>query len=319
MSIRLSRVGRLTAGILPGSMRAMLGVPLEWIRGVCKRVMVINGLGDPNAANCRRRVRLALFWLGLSLIASPAWGWGGTGHRMICEIAWQHLTPAARREVQGLLRVERGSSRFNESCTWADRIRGDSRYDFLAPWHYLNLPPGTTRYRDRHCPRQGCVVRAIEETRAILADSRHSRRERLDALRLLGHFVGDVHQPLHVSHARDHGGTLRTVRYGDDPAPISLHKVWDDRLLDHWDADWRPVSLRMARALAMDERRLWSKGDAADWAMESFRLTEDQVYPQALDDVIDASEIAAAQRLVETRLRQAGWRLAGLLNSALDP
>jgi len=45
-------------------------------------------------------LRRALLALAMGFAALPAWGWGGTGHRMICEIAWQQLTPAARGEVQ---------------------------------------------------------------------------------------------------------------------------------------------------------------------------------------------------------------------------
>ena len=71
--------------------------------------------------------------------------------------------------------------------------------------------------------------------------------------------------------------------------------------------------------LYVRERRLWSQGDAADWAMESFRLTETWVYPQVADDVIDEVEIESNRPVVETQLRKAGWRLAWVLNAALDP
>lgn len=289
------------------------------MRGRRKWQMVVNRSAGMDATNCRRAVRRVLLTLAMSLAALPAWGWGGTGHRVICEIAWQQLTPAARREVQALLRLERGSHRFSESCTWADRVRGDARYDFLAPWHYLNLPPGTTRYRDRHCPRQGCVVRAIETLRAELMEARRPPQERLQALKLLGHFVGDIHQPLHMGYLKDRGGTQRMVRYADRFEPVSLHLVWDDLLLEAWARDWQSTSRELARGIGVRERRLWSQGAAADWAMESFRLTEGWVYPQVADDAIDAAERSRNRPVVETQLRKAGWRLALLLNGALDP
>lgn len=281
--------------------------------------MVINRSAGMDAANCRRVWRRVLLALAMNLVALPAWGWGGVGHRMICEIAWQHLTPVARSEVQALLRLERGSHRFSESCTWADRVRSDARYDFLAPWHYLNLPSGTTRYTDRYCPRRGCVVRAIETLRSELGDAPRPPQERLQALKLLGHFVGDVHQPLHVGYAEDRGGTQRMVRYAGRDEPVSLHVVWDDLLLEAWTKDWPSTSRTLARGIGVRERRLWSQGDAADWAMESFRLTESWVYPQAADGVIDEAEIAGNRPVVETQLRKAGWRLAWVLNAALDP
>ena len=63
-----------------------------------KRAMVINRRALPRAANCRTPWVLAWLVLGLST-AAPAWGWGGEGHRLICEIAWQQFTPTTRREV----------------------------------------------------------------------------------------------------------------------------------------------------------------------------------------------------------------------------
>jgi hypothetical protein len=260
-----------------------------------------------------------LVWLvwGLSA-AAPAWGWGGEGHRLICEIAWQQLTPTTRGEVQALLRAERGSHRFADSCTWADRVRSDSRYDDLKPWHYLNLSPGTDRYRDRDCPQAGCVVRAIDKARMDLADSSQSVPRRLEALKLLGHFVGDIHQPLHVAYASDRGGTQRMVRYGARPEPVNLHWVWDDLLLEGWARDWRSEGPPLARGIGMRERRQWSGEDTGTWALESFRLTEDWVYPQAVDGVIDEAEIALDRPVIETQLRKAGWRLGVLLNGIFD-
>lgn len=283
-----------------------------------KRAMVINRRALQRAANCRTPWVLVWLVFGLSA-ATPAWSWGGEGHRLICEIAWQQFTPATRGEVQALLRAERGSHRFADSCTWADRIRADRRYDDLKPWHYLNLSPGTTRYRDRDCPRAGCVVRAIDQARADLLDSSQSVPRRLEALKLLGHFVGDIHQPLHVAYASDRGGTQRMVRYGARPEPVDLHRVWDDLLLEGWAQDWRGEGQRLARGIGMRERRQWSGGDTGTWALESFRLTEDWVYSQAADGVIDETEIALNRSVVETQLRKAGWRLGVLLNGIFDP
>ncbi len=280
--------------------------------------MVINRGALARAAKCRTPWVLVWLVLGLSA-AAPAWGWGGEGHRLICEIAWQQLTPATRGEVRALLRAERGSHRFADSCTWADRIRGDPRYDDLKPWHYLNLSPGTTRYRDRDCPRAGCVVRAIDQARADLTDSSQSLPRRLEALKLLGHFVGDIHQPLHVAYASDRGGTQRRVRYGPRAELVDLHRVWDELLLEGWARDWRGEGQRLARGIGMHERRQWSRGQTGAWALESFRLTEDWVYPQAADGVIDETEIVLNRPMIETQLRKAGWRLGMLLNGIFDP
>ena len=74
----------------------------------------------------------------------------------------------------------------------------------------------------------------------------------------------------------------------------------------------------MARGIGVRERRQWSSGETGAWALESFRLTEDWVYPQAADGVIDETEIALDRPVIETQLRKAGWRLGELLNGIFD-
>lgn len=51
---------------------------------------------------------------------------------------------------------------------------------------------------------------------------------REDALKFFVHFMGDVHQPLHIC-ARDKGGNKASVLWGR--AKSNLHKVWDGQLI----------------------------------------------------------------------------------------
>jgi len=45
------------------------------------------------------------------------------------------------------------------------------------------------------------------------------------ALAFLGHFVGDVHQPLHVSYSDDRGGNQTRIYYRGERT--NLHAFWD--------------------------------------------------------------------------------------------
>jgi S1/P1 Nuclease len=51
-----------------------------------------------------------------------------------------------------------------------------------------------------------CVVSAIEDDFAVLASSDSTDEEKLAALKFLGHWVGDIHQPLHAGFQDDRGG-----------------------------------------------------------------------------------------------------------------
>jgi hypothetical protein len=57
------------------------------------------------------------------------------------------------------------------------------------------------------CPlATDCVVSAIDKDLAVLSSPSASQQERLEALQYLGHWVGDIHQPLNVSFEDDRGG-----------------------------------------------------------------------------------------------------------------
>ena len=55
-----------------------------------------------------------------------------------------------------------------------------------------------------------CVVTAIDADLAILSQADAPAPARLAALKFLGHWVGDVHQPLHVSF-KDDSGAMRSL------------------------------------------------------------------------------------------------------------
>lgn len=64
--------------------------------------------------------------------------WGKLGHRVIGRIAEHYLSAKAKSEIRKLL----GNEPFALAGDWADFIRSDHAYDYLDPWHYINLPSG---------------------------------------------------------------------------------------------------------------------------------------------------------------------------------
>ncbi len=79
------------------------------------------------------------------LLLSPIaiFGWSGVGHKIVANIAYDHLTPEAKKAVDQLTfdpeKRYSGRSRFVYWSTWADwsRDRGDNRFRL---WHYIDLP-----------------------------------------------------------------------------------------------------------------------------------------------------------------------------------
>ena len=267
------------------------------------------------------RVRLLTSLLASLLaslfMASAACAWGSEGHRIIGTIASANFDDATASAVRELL----GDATVADACCWADEVRSDRQYDWIKPLHYINVPRGAERIdlqRDGADGQQ--IIATINKYRDILKDSTKSREERLLALRLVLHMVGDLHQPLHVSYKDDLGGNkLELKAFG---RKSNLHRAWDSDLIQRRLKDtkggWPVMSADLRTAITAEQREQWSKSlDPLVWANESLVVTR-RVYadmPKAPGDV-DDSYYAKWMPTVNERLQAAGVRLAALLNDA---
>jgi hypothetical protein len=270
-----------------------------------------------------RRFAAALtsLFLILNQLASPAWAWGRTGHRVISKLAERHLTDQANAEIKALLGP---SESLADASTWADEHRREM--PTTAPWHYVDVPLDEPRYDDKFAgdePTKGYIVPKIRELRAVLKDRSRPVEEPRFALRFLIHLVQDLHMPLHVGENHDNGGNTLQVRWYDHGS--NLHRVWDSGIIDEarrgedgWLTDLVALDTDEARGKAQT-------GSVEDWATESL-LAAREVYQDPatgrrmksgakLGDACQERSLPVAKR----RLYQAGARLAWMLNEVLEP
>ena len=266
-----------------------------------------------------------------ALLAGEVAAWGADGHRIVGEIAWQHLDPAVKPRVRALLSGGRYRTLY-EACVWADRYaRGKPEYVWTLPLHYIAVDPAAERVvlDETNCPQGACVVEAIRTFNRVLSDPDASRDAKIEALRLAGHFVGDVHQPLHVRHPDGCGGCRTDVRLRNEK--VDLHKLWDSALLE--DILFRRYGGEDGKAPSGSWRKyareLMERADSAGtekvddldplvWAQESLDLARTDLFTPSDEIVLPPEYLIRAQPVLERRLREAGLRLAGLLNAALS-
>ncbi|MEL6329391.1 MAG: S1/P1 nuclease [Planctomycetota bacterium] len=260
--------------------------------------------------------------LSLALAAPLLAGWGAKGHAVVADIAWREIRPETRAAIEEIL----GPETIQQTASWADAVRGTDAYRFTAPFHYANPEPGAPSYdHARDCPEVGCVVSAVDRYAATLADEDMPRAMRAEALKFVVHFVGDLHQPLHGGRAADRGGNdIRITLRGRDR---NLHSAWDSGLMDATDtAPWPIWSERLAAGISETDRLAWTIADAPKsriesagrWLFESHQLALAISYSDGADGELDEADIARAAPVIDLRLRQAGVRLARLLDQTLD-
>ena len=260
-----------------------------------------------------------------------AFAWGDTAHQAICEIAFQEVSDTTRTRIKALILQDPQFSTFAEACIWPDHPR------IRATEHYVNLPRDADGIGDDPCPLANeCVVTAITSDLSVLrSDADDSTK--LAALKSLGHWVGDVHQPLHVSFEDDRGGN--SIKESG-PCNNSLHSVWDSCIVQRG-LPSSPAAIAQALRAEITEadRTAWRNSGPVDWANESFQIVTsaavaycvrkdescwyDADHEQLIDGVaektvvVDGAYITTNLPTVRARMKRAGVRLGALLDEAL--
>ena len=157
---------------------------------------------------------------GIFSLASDAWAWGDHGHKVVCEIAMRLAEPSTRKAIRKLIATDKHFDFFSDACTFPDhpRTRADE--------HFVNLARNASGLTSDPCPSTAdCVVTTIQKNFDILSSSTSSQKQKLLALKYLGHWVGDVHQPLHVSFKDDRGGNQINVN-GECTSNLHGIRAW---------------------------------------------------------------------------------------------
>ncbi len=248
------------------------------------------------------------FTCSLALLQN-VWAWGPEGHMVVAQIAENQLTETAKKNVAKLLPGQTLASVAN----WADSIKGQSEWAHTKPWHYADVPDGENYDSITHSP-EGDVITAITQMINVLKDQRASETDKQNALKFIVHFVGDIHQPLHVGRPDDHGGNSIKVTF--EGLNTNLHQLWDSGMITKQQMDYVQYTHYlethgfMAPSTEIPEipfRQIVTEDMAARKQMYDFKGSNNVV--------LDASYMNANLDTMNSRLLLGGKRLAGILNS----
>lgn len=263
-------------------------------------------------------------------------GWSYNGHRIVAEIAQSLLKPATVTCLTDWFRL-------NETVDLASIAAHPdmfNRYNStFKAMHFLNIDGkpvgGTYAVNDKNCPDRNCVIGACQYFQELFIDSSNNHQVSLptspSVLSFLVHFIGDLHQPLHVSYGVDYGGnSVNTSFFG---RYYSLHSLWDGGVINRWvfeqtgrecgypfpECDWRPMAKLLSQTIGTMPVKAWQQFTYLAAGAESFDIVNGVCY-QFLKDQ-PGVKIPSIDRyypkflsLVEQRLMMAGARLAAVLD-----
>jgi hypothetical protein len=290
--------------------------------------------------------RIAVGVLGIMLCTpSLSLGWGAGGHMMVASIAFKRLNPRAKAQAMALLArpvnpvaVSAESKDFVNAAHWADDLRPFEEFDHLKALHFIDQPFSTDGTKlPTDLPGSDTIVQALKDNVNILRTST-DKDAQAQALRLIIHFVGDIHQPLHcatridsANPEGDRGGNLVSIMIpgtGGELRKSNLHSYWDGGIgsFPRIGPNFAPPPLSQipdaaAKAMAGNpptdrHLKLDHPFDFSAWAKESLALAKDVAYKGMKKDVEPSAKYnAASLKVVRKRVAWGGYRLAALLNA----
>ena len=238
---------------------------------------------------------------------SRTYAWGKKGHEIVAEIAFHYLDDSTKARVQHYL----GKMSIEEAAVWMDDMRSNSYYDYMKPWHYINIEKGENY---KPSPKERDILIILNSSINELKHKENLKFKNIhEDLLLLFHLMGDLHQPLHVGYGIDRGGNDIHVSYLYKSYSSNLHKVWDTEIIETKNISLDDC-LKQYDSYTKEEINEIQKIELMKWMNQSRSLL-DTVY-NFKNDFIDQNYVDNNTTIIEKQIFIAGLRLASVLREA---
>lgn len=243
---------------------------------------------------------------------SQALAWSSLGHQVAVAVAQRHLTEETKKNISKYIDYD-----LKQDASWMDRHRKDEPIAFTTYWHSVGIDKNMKYDPNlRHTMlANGDAVRAFRVGEATLRDKRYEHMTDsavVFAIRVLIHCIPDMHCPTHtIFEGKKHGRgyELNGVKLN------SFHSVYDKMPALIWgDKPADEIAAIIDNASKREIKKIVS-GSVYDW-VEGIAEMNYEMYtwnPPGVEK-LNPDTIELSTDLVNTQLRDAGYRLAYILN-----
>lgn len=279
----------------------------------------------------RKTAAMVINFLLILSASSPAFGWGDKGHRTVGQIAQLRL--ANTNALNRINQILRPGETLSTIATWADRVKNEKSFSSTAVhadpdtqhffrrmanqpnrrWHFVNLPLDCLSYTDLACKSftsSSDIVHMINLSIKKLRGGNVPQMTQRNALRLLVHLIGDLHQPLHVGvgfiNVDDENNQIiiernpNRVRDNDFPSDLggnkllitgadsdNLHSFWDTDLVEEASNNQTVFQFALNLNGLISAAPPWGgQGNpynwAPQWASDTLRVSDNHAYDNSI-------------------------------------
>lgn len=255
-----------------------------------------------------RKIIFLLFAAFLCFPIQEVCAWGQEGHRIVAQIAYNHLNKKAKKNIDKLL----GEKGLIYWSNWADEIKSDTIYPNSSQWHFQDLNGGMSEEEVlgtlTHYPSEGGELwRAVDSLSAELRQN----PQNFDALRFLSHLLGDCFCPMHTGHIDDLGGNRIKMKWFGQST--NLHRVWDSDLITARGYSYSEYADILEKHLEQDLPSIQQMAKE-DFVIHNYLLTSEIYAYQTIWDENTYHYIYRFSAQMEWQLYAAGIYLARTLN-----
>ena len=248
-----------------------------------------------------------VFFFSVSIVPSE---WGQTGHRVVGLVADNHLTKRAKNKINFLLD---GNSLANVS-TYADEIKAEKKYSYISKWHYINIPLNK-KFDEIEREKGGDIIYAINKCIQVLKSPKYNKKEKSFHLKLLVHFIGDIHQPMHLGSKEDRGGNdVKLFWFGNI---TNLHRIWDTQIIESHNMSYTEMASDLPIFIP-NQIKFETNKSINNWVEET-RIYTRQIYSESPPNGKLGYEYRYKNLpIIKSQLYKAGIRLASILNKIFE-
>lgn len=263
-----------------------------------------------NTKSIKRSLKIALTVAVMAYLPLNANAWGMLGHRIVGQVAEAHLSKKALKGVKGIL----GTESLAMASNWGDFIKSDTAYNYLYNWHFVNLPGGLDKqgvFNFLDTDHDANVYNKVIEMTAILKNQESTADQKLLAMRMLVHMVGDLNQPMHTARKEDLGGNKVYVTWFGEKS--NLHRVWDEALIGYQQLSYTEYAAAINHP-SKEQLTAWKSNSLKDFVYGSYEACN-RIYAETKPEAkLSYKYNYDFVGLIDTQLLKGGICLANILN-----